>query len=480
MFARPHTMRTIRDSIHGDIALPPIHSSVVDTVEFQRLRYIRQNGLLHFVFPGAVHTRFAHSLGAMALARRLIRSLLHRVSAHEPAGVTYIALVFELAALLHDVGHCAFSHSIEAVTTKSGPLLSTLSDVFPKWGESELLATYLRAYPEQRGEEAITHEQLSLLLIGRIFRQPDVENACTIQGLDPGALARDVQALLNDALAPSAVFEANALSLHGGLEKDKQLSGLNSSFFVADLVTALHHLLSGSLDVDRLDYLTRDSVHCGVPYGKCDSEMLLNHLTLVNLDGRLTCAIHRKAVPALDDMLWSRYQMFVQVYNHKANVVLNALLGLALQEALLDCAIDLKPPNRPEDYICLTDDQVMSAVFTACVRSPEKKKTAYGQALVARRLPRHVSSEVIDSALTDSDIENKITKARAENPKTICGKASSFLVKPGQLFVVETNKSDQSISIEPYNIYSTLSDGAEGARTSHRELHFYEARGDDS
>jgi HD superfamily phosphohydrolase len=121
--ARRHDARVVRDPIHGDILLPPIAAAVVGSLEFQRLRYIRQNGLLHFVFPGAVHTRFAHSLGTMANAQavwyRLTADLAEREKTEAFAGAReYLGEVFELAALLHDVGHCAFSHASEQVEVK--------------------------------------------------------------------------------------------------------------------------------------------------------------------------------------------------------------------------------------------------------------------------------------------------------------------------------------------------------------------------
>jgi HD superfamily phosphohydrolase len=74
--------RLVRDPIHGDIAISALEAAVIDTRVFQRLRYLRQDGLLHFIFPGAVHTRFAHSIGTMAVAERVLSHLLAPV---EPA-----------------------------------------------------------------------------------------------------------------------------------------------------------------------------------------------------------------------------------------------------------------------------------------------------------------------------------------------------------------------------------------------------------
>jgi len=153
-------MRIIRDPIHGDVVLGPVHAAIVDTVIFQRLRYIRQNGLLHFVFPGAVHTRFVHSLGTMEVARRVFRRLMSPISAdaHEPPPIKYLACAFELAALLHDVGHCAFSHSIEDVQINGQPLLGTVSELFGNWKEDTLLEEYLKGTSGEKSRP-VSHEQ---------------------------------------------------------------------------------------------------------------------------------------------------------------------------------------------------------------------------------------------------------------------------------------------------------------------------------
>lgn len=135
--------RVFRDPIHGDVRLGPIQSEIVDTTPFQRLRFIRQNGLLHLVFPGAVHTRFAHSIGTAHVAQRVFASLFPEYSpaqAYLPkqrdSHLTYVGSVFVTAALLHDIGHCAFSHSIERVNTSAGsPFLPDLDTLANNWGK---------------------------------------------------------------------------------------------------------------------------------------------------------------------------------------------------------------------------------------------------------------------------------------------------------------------------------------------------------
>src|SRR3954470_20181846 len=106
-------MLVIRDPLHNNIRLDPLGRELIETPEFQRLRYVRQLGLAFLVYPGATHTRFEHALGTYHLARRSLALL------REEDGLDGIAddepRVVVAAALLHDIGHYPFSHALEEI-----------------------------------------------------------------------------------------------------------------------------------------------------------------------------------------------------------------------------------------------------------------------------------------------------------------------------------------------------------------------------
>src|SRR5215510_11982102 len=100
--------KLIRDAVHGDIRLDPLEIELIDTPEFQRLRGIKQLGTAYLVFPSALHTRFEHSLGTSWMAWRLIE-VLRRTQSLNPDDVRLI----RVAALLHDITHIPFGHTLE-------------------------------------------------------------------------------------------------------------------------------------------------------------------------------------------------------------------------------------------------------------------------------------------------------------------------------------------------------------------------------
>jgi HD superfamily phosphohydrolase len=235
-------LEVVRDPLWNNIRLDPEALAVVDTPAVQRLRYVRQLGHAFLVYPGATHTRFEHALGTYHLARRVLAQL------DEPEGGgrrpdPAEGLRVRLAALLHDIGHYPFSHSLEEAGLPH---------------HEDLAARHLTTGPLAAALERLGAPAPTLLPL--------------IQGAGRGA---------------------NASPLAG--------------------------IVAGSLDVDKLDYLTRDATMCGVPYGVIDVDRLLTSLTLADgPDGRPVLALHAKGLAALESLLFAKYQMYRNVYWHHA------------------------------------------------------------------------------------------------------------------------------------------------------------------
>jgi len=232
----PTRFEVVRDPLWNNIRLDPEALAVVDTPAVQRLRYVRQLGHAFLVYPGATHSRFEHALGAYHLARRALSQL-------EDAGDVRLEpgerVRLRLAALLHDVGHYPFSHSLE--------------------------------------EAGLPHHEG---LAARHLTDGELAQRLALVGAPADALLPLIQGRARGPLAG---------------------------------------LVSGSLDVDKLDYLSRDAWMCGVPYGVIDVDRLLTSLTVAPApDGRPTLALHEKGVAALESLLFAKYQMYRNVYWHHA------------------------------------------------------------------------------------------------------------------------------------------------------------------
>ena len=238
-----------------DVPLTPRIRKIVDTREFQRLSHISQLGLVAFVYPGATHTRFEHSLGVYRNALLVLRQLGGNVRFAETVDEEQ-ATALILAALLHDIGHWPYCHPMEGIG--------------------------IEGLPEH---EAIATEAIENGAIGALIREDF--------GLEPAQVTK--------------LIERNGVSTAERL---------------------LGSILSGPIDVDKLDYLYRDSLHAGVPYGQnFDSGRLVGSLCLNETGDKL--AITHKGRTAAELMVFARYVMFSEVYWHHAVRSATAMLQRA-------------------------------------------------------------------------------------------------------------------------------------------------------
>lgn len=230
--------KIINDPVYGFISIPT--ELVFDLIEhpyFQRLRYIKQLGMTHLVYPGALHTRFHHALGAMYLmdlAIETLRNKGHQISGEEEEALT-------IAILLHDIGHGPFSHALERTII-----------------------------------EGIAHEDISAMLMSKLNEQFG------------GRLTMAIN-IFNDTYPRRY----------------------------------LHQLVSSQLDMDRLDYLNRDSFFTGVSEGVISSDRIIKMLNVK--DDHVV--VEEKGIYSIEKFLIARRLMYWQVYLHKTVIAGEELLG---------------------------------------------------------------------------------------------------------------------------------------------------------
>ncbi len=252
----------IRDSVYGDINLNDFEVRIMDMPQFQRLRRIKQLGLISLIYPGATHTRFEHSIGTMNLGSKLA----HELNLNEDE----VELI-RASALVHDIGHGPFSHVSEGVLS-------------------------------------VPHEELTKFVVTKTSMKDLLEEK----------------------------FDVNE---------------------IIDIVNGKGHLgpiVSGELDVDRMDYLLRDSHNTGVAYGIIDYERIISNL---KLDDGLILDI--KGVQAAEGALVSRYFMYPSVYQHHTTRIVNSMFRRALKKVIDEGIID-------ENNIYKYDDAELIGTFRHC------------------------------------------------------------------------------------------------------------------
>jgi HD superfamily phosphohydrolase len=239
-----HNKRKIfNDPVYGFISTG--NELIFDVIEhpwFQRLRRIKQLGLTHLVYPGALHTRFHHSMGAMHLIKKAMSELQNK--GHKISGDEFTAT--QLAMLLHDIGHGPYSHALEKSIVN------------------------------------VNHETISLIFMQKL------------------------NAAFNGKLKMAMdIFE----------------NRYGKRF--------LHRLVSSQFDMDRLDYLKRDSFFTGVSEGVINYERLLNMLEVAN-DRPV---IEAKGIYSVEKFITARRLMYWQVYLHKTVLVAEYMLTRTLKRA---------------------------------------------------------------------------------------------------------------------------------------------------
>jgi len=236
--------KIINDPVYGFISIPT--ELVFDLIEhpyFQRLRYIKQLGMTHLVYPGALHTRFHHALGAMHLMKMTIETLRAKdqeITTDEEEALT-------IAILLHDIGHGPFSHALEHTIVKG-----------------------------------ISHEDISILLMDKLNEE------------------------FNGRLT-------TAISIFRNIYPKK----------------FLHELVSSQLDMDRLDYLNRDSFFTGVSEGVVSYDRIIKMLNVRNDH----IVIEEKGIYSVEKFIIARRLMYWQVYLHKTVIAAEQLLVKILERA---------------------------------------------------------------------------------------------------------------------------------------------------
>lgn len=308
--APPHE---IRDPIHGVIRVSEPELAVIEHPFVQRLRGIRQLGFSQLPFPGATHTRYAHSLGALELAGRAFDAALAGAALSEGRRAAFRSAL-RLAALCHDLGHPPFSHAVEFAM----PSLRAVG-----------VDAYDPALVADRLDERASHEDYTIAILTRSSLADTIRRSFPFDPLHVAALvSKEVR-----------LPEGDDFFAEGGY----------------DYRSLLSQLVSSELDVDRMDYLVRDSYYTGARYGGIDTGWLISHLSHhVDERGRVLLALDHRAIYAFDDLMIARFHMFVMVYFHQKSIACEVML----QRYMEDPRCDYRLPAELDAYLGCDDAEL--------------------------------------------------------------------------------------------------------------------------
>ena len=291
--ARPEVEKTlmprnywgeIKDPVRGYVYITENEKEIIDSFPVQRLRRLRQLAGAEYVYPGANHTRFEHSVGVMYLAGRVTEN--PRISQHISKDE---AETVKIAGLLHDVGHGPFSHVFEH-----------LLDKLEK-----------------------THEDMTLWII----KNSELKDLLTKLGYNPENIGK---LAIGNLHKPGKAF--------------------------------LDQIISSSIDVDKLDFIVRDTYHTGAEYGYIDIFRLIHALDLLEEN----LAVDLGALSALESFIIARIESFKSIYFHRVGRAAQIMLATAMEKANEE--LGLVNFETPEDYLAL-DDYTVWTMLKNCEKS---------------------------------------------------------------------------------------------------------------
>ncbi len=271
------------DLLYGYIYLDKLAQSIIDTSIFQRLRSIQQLGFSQYAFPSGIGNRFTHSLGCSYLAGKAFESIFNKDYAKslplKESKKREFKKVLQIAALLHDIGHGPLSHSSECLMPK-------LEDL-----------KIHKYFNTQATRQISRHEDYSVKMI----METEIYDLLKKENIDPQAV---VQLIHQESFGAEDFF------------KDQGICYL----------PLLQQIISSELDVDRMDYLYRDSIYCGVKYGLIDFKWLISHFDSHRENNDIFLSINSKALYTIESFILGRQHMRMIVYFHHKSVIYNEML----------------------------------------------------------------------------------------------------------------------------------------------------------
>ncbi|KYO23800.1 deoxynucleoside triphosphate triphosphohydrolase SAMHD1 isoform X1 [Alligator mississippiensis] len=332
-------MKVFNDPIHGHIEIHPLLIRIIDTPQFQRLRYIKQLGGTYFVFPGASHNRFEHSLGVGYLAGCLVRALKEKQPELEINQRDILCV--EIAGLCHDLGHGPFSHMFDG-----------------------------RFMPLVRPGLKWKHETASVQMFEHLITSNDLGKVMENYGL---VLSEDMDFIKEQIGGPIDETTCENPWPYRGRPREKS--------FLYEIVANKRN----GIDVDKWDYFARDCHHLGIQ-NNFDYKRFLKFVRVCEVKRQKYICTRDKEVGNLYDMFHTRNCLHRRAYQHKVGNIIETMITDAFLKA--DPHIKIEGSDRKyykistamedmEAYSKLTDNIFLEILHSSCPELAEAREILY-------------------------------------------------------------------------------------------------------
>lgn len=351
-------VKSIKDAIHGYIRLEEPFWRIIDTPEFQRLKWIEQTSY-RVLYPSARHDRFIHSIGVYHLGQKAVQGFLNNCNDKEAEIVRKYKYSFLMACLLHDIGHAPFSHTCEnlfsykeKIDNKSSKINSELLKEIKKHLDDSSYSIFEREYLkhiQNKSHPPAPHEIMSSIITCKKF--PYYKEFFKENG---EADSLDLDLIIRSIIGCCYSY------------KRSDNKEIRISLGIKNCLIRL--LNSSTVDVDKLDYIARDTQMSGYDSIVLDNERLLDSVCIVDDDGIYSPGFKKGALSVLSNVVIAKNSQAKWIINHPVVIyeayLLRKAIGISLaQSGLMD-----------EAGKKLSSDEIISFIFSSASLSKEGRK----------------------------------------------------------------------------------------------------------
>ncbi|KAM6981977.1 deoxynucleoside triphosphate triphosphohydrolase SAMHD1-like [Tautogolabrus adspersus] len=337
-------LNVFNDPIHGSMELPPLLIKIIDTPQFQRLRFIKQLGGVYFVYPGASHNRFEHSIGVGYLAGELAKALRTRQPKLDITDRDILCV--QVAGLCHDLGHGPFSHLYDgmflpkALEEKEKEIRGN-----EKLGEKEKLEELKKLKKLEDWKTVrmsfmslcvLQHEKGSCDMLDHLVKENNLEPVIKKYGLTPEdmtfikeMIAEDQKCSVNSLTTTYVSIELVLILFVSSSLQWPYVGRTKDKSFLYEIVSNKRN----GIDVDKFDYLARDSYHLGIKNNFDFHRFMQFARVCKDDDGRKTICTRDKEMDNMYDLFYTRHRLHKRACQHRVSQIIQERIAEAFVKA---------------------------------------------------------------------------------------------------------------------------------------------------